>query len=59
MLAGLVLLGGYYAQQQLRRQGNREYLERESWERVLPATMLEVEGSTATDELLDRLWSCT
>lgn len=51
VVAALVLLSRDYAAQ-LRREGNREYLGWEPWERALAAAIREVAGPEELHELL-------
>ena len=52
LVAALVLLSRDDAKQ-LRRDGNPEYPEWETWDHVLSAAHLEVEGLEELNELLD------
>jgi hypothetical protein len=52
IVAALVLLSRGYAEQ-LRSEGNREYLGWEPWERALTAGILEVEGPEELEALLN------
>ncbi len=54
IVAALVLLSRGYAEQ-LRSEGDREYLGWEPWERALTAAILEVEGPEELNELLDTI----
>jgi hypothetical protein len=52
IVAALVLLSRGYAEQ-LRSEGNREYLGWEPWERALTAAILDVEGPEELEVLLN------
>jgi hypothetical protein len=52
IVAALVLLSRGYAEQ-LRSEGNREYLGWKPWERALTAGILEVEGPEELEALLN------
>jgi hypothetical protein len=52
IVAALVLLSRGYAEQ-LRNEGNREYLGWEPWERALTAAILDVEGPEELEVLLN------